>query len=85
MRIAAALRKSFPDLQCWRPGYDLLLYFLRTGKAHAPEQAEKVGQKLVQAIGCQYADSTLLPAISDSNRYVDQEAVEIGELAGTLV
>ncbi|WP_444911087.1 Wadjet anti-phage system protein JetD domain-containing protein [Microbulbifer sp. PAAF003] len=85
LRIAAALRKSFPDLQCWRPGYDLLLHFLRTGKAHAPEQAEKVGQKLVQAIGCQYADSTLLPAISDSNRYVDQEAVEIGELAGTLV
>ncbi|WP_444931555.1 hypothetical protein ACJJIF_07210 [Microbulbifer sp. SSSA002] len=84
LRIAAALRKSFPDLQCWRPGYDLLLHFLRAGKAHTPEQAEKAGQKPVQAIGCQYADTVLLPAISALNRYVDQEMVEIGKLAGAL-
>ncbi|BBM03974.1 Wadjet anti-phage system protein JetD domain-containing protein [Microbulbifer sp. GL-2] len=84
MRIAAALRKSFSELRCWRPGYDLLLNSLCTGRAHTPASAEKAGQKPIQMIGCQYADSTLIPAITERTCFVDQEAAAIDALASTL-
>ncbi|WP_444909293.1 Wadjet anti-phage system protein JetD domain-containing protein [Microbulbifer sp. TRSA005] len=84
LRIAAALKKSFPELQCWRPGYDLLLNSLHAGKAHSPDLAEKLGQKPIEMIGCQYADDYLIPAISANNCFVDQEAVKTEALLETL-
>ncbi|MCO1334961.1 DUF2220 domain-containing protein [Microbulbifer sp. OS29] len=84
MRIAAALRKSFPELQCWRPGYDLLLDILCSKRGHNPEQAGKERQKPIEKIGCEYADSTLIPAIAKKNRYVDQEAAVLGKLISAL-
>ncbi|WP_226647979.1 Wadjet anti-phage system protein JetD domain-containing protein [Microbulbifer variabilis] len=84
LRIAAALRRSFPELQCWRPGYDLLLDSLRTGKAHSPDLAEKLGQKPIEMIGCQYADQYLIPALSATTSFVDQEAANLGALLETL-
>lgn len=80
MQIAAALKRSFADLDCWQPGYSLLERRLRGGGGHLPLQAGKVGQRVIEATGCDYADRALLPALRQSGRCVDQEAVAPGEL-----
>ncbi|WP_299944857.1 Wadjet anti-phage system protein JetD domain-containing protein [uncultured Microbulbifer sp.] len=85
MRIGAALKKSFPELRCWRPGYDLLLDTLCAGRGHAPLQADKERQKPIQKIGCEYADGTLIPAMTTYQCHVDQETAEFGELPAGLL
>lgn len=75
MQISAALKRSFPQLDCWQPGYAPMLERLRDGGGHLPEQAEKRRHREVQLSGCAYADRELIPALKDTGRYVDQEAV----------
>mgnify|MGYP000657146235 CR=1 FL=1 len=75
MQIAAALRRSFADLACWRPGYQLLLEQLLAGGGHLPQQPRKTGQRPIEHTGCEYADGKLIPALWQSGRFVDQEAV----------
>jgi hypothetical protein len=73
MRILAAMRSTFPDLMAWTPGYAPMLAALLAGGGHSPEAAEKQGQRLVISTGCEYADRELLPALTQSGRYLDQE------------
>lgn len=80
MHIAAALRRSFADLECWRPGYQPLLERLRSGGGHLPQQAGKERHKAIQSTGCDYADRSLIPALMESGRSVDQEAVTAEQL-----
>ncbi|WP_346839769.1 Wadjet anti-phage system protein JetD domain-containing protein [Microbulbifer sp. SAOS-129_SWC] len=80
LQIAAALRHSFPTLQCWRPGFAPLLERLRRGGGHRPEQAGKARQKYIASTGCAFADGELLPALRESGRFVDQEALSADEL-----
>lgn len=75
MDILRNLRNVFPDAQAWRPGYELLLRMLRVGTGHAPAWADKQGQVDPEVTGCPWTDSVLLPALRDSGRFVDQEAV----------
>lgn len=79
MHIAAALRRSFAALDCWRPGYDRLLARMEAG-GHQPELAGKSRQRPLQATGCPYADTRLIPALEREGRYVDQEALSAAEL-----
>lgn len=73
MRILAAMRSTFPDLTAWAPGYEPMLAALLDGGGHSPEAAEKQGQRPVDSAGCAYADKALIPAITQTGRYVDQE------------
>jgi len=73
MRILTAMRASFPDLTAWQPGYAPMLSALKEGQGHSPESAEKRGQKALARSGCNYADEQLLPALYETERFVDQE------------
>ncbi|WP_232077600.1 MULTISPECIES: Wadjet anti-phage system protein JetD domain-containing protein [unclassified Variovorax] len=74
MRILAALRASFPETEAWRPGYLQMLQALKSGGGHAPEAADKQGQRELQRTGCLFADAELIPAMSRTGQFVDQEA-----------
>ncbi len=73
MRILAAMRSSFPEMTAWAPGYAPMLAALLAGGGHSPEAAEKQGQRAVVSSGCPYADGQLIPALSRTGRYLDQE------------
>ncbi|MGC3965170.1 MAG: DUF2220 family protein [Rhodocyclaceae bacterium] len=73
MRILAALRRVFDGLAAWEPGYQPMLVRLLSGQGHAPESGLKAGQKAITATGCAYADVRLLPAITQTGCFVDQE------------
>lgn len=75
MQIAAALKRSFANLVCWRPGYEPLLERLHAGGGHLPQQTRKMGQRAIESTGCEYADGKLIPALRQTGCCVDQEAV----------
>lgn len=73
MRILAAMRSNFPEMQAWQPGYAPMLQSLLDGHGHSPEAADKRGQRPLAAVGCPYADSTLLAALTAKGKFIDQE------------
>ncbi len=73
MAILKALRHSLPALTAWRPGYAPLLDLLQNGDGHSALQAGKTGQTDPGDTGCDYADTVLLPALRQYQRFVDQE------------
>lgn len=75
MAILKALRTSFPNMVAWEPGYAPMLKHLLAGDGHAPDAANKQYQRVVDAVGCAYADLTLLPALSMRGKFVDQESI----------
>ena len=77
MGILKALRNSLPNLQAWQPGYQPMLEILNTGGGHTPQQTRKTAQTDPGTTGCPYTDSTLLPALRQTNSALDQEAIQI--------
>lgn len=77
MGILKALRNSLPNLQAWQPGYQPMLEILNTGGGHTPQQTGKTAQTDPGTTGCPYTDSTLLPALRQTNSALDQEAIQI--------
>jgi hypothetical protein len=73
MRILAAMRNNFPEMQAWQPGYGPMLKSLLDGHGHSPEAADKRGQRPLEAVGCPYSDGQLLPALKARGKFVDQE------------
>lgn len=73
MRILAAMRNNFPAMQAWQPGYGPMLESLLNGEGHSPEAADKRGQRPLYAVGCTYADSQLVAALTEKDKFVDQE------------
>lgn len=73
MRILAAMRSIFSDIDAWMPGYSMMLQELLAGRGHSPEAADKAGQAPITASGCTYADQQLVPALNSQGRFVDQE------------
>lgn len=73
MRILAAMRNNFPEMQAWQPGYGPMLKSLLSGNGHSPEAADKRGQRPLEAVGCPYTDSYLVPALKTQGAFVDQE------------
>lgn len=74
MAILKALRNSFPNIVAWEPGYAPMLKRLLAGEGHAADAANKKNQRVVESVGCSYADMTLLPALSLKGKFVDQES-----------
>jgi hypothetical protein len=73
MGILRALRLSFPGARAWEVGFAPMLRSLLAGNGHDPDSADKQGQLSLSATGCEYADTWLLPAISEHGQFVDQE------------
>lgn len=73
MGILASLRLSIPQLESWRPAYELMLQYLLDGGGHTPGQSGKELQRDPGNTGCAYADTQLLPALREICRFVDQE------------
>lgn len=73
VRILASLRKTFDGMRAWEPGYQPMLEALKGGEGHEPKAAGKENQSPLNTTGCAFADSELLPTISQIGRFVDQE------------
>ena len=80
MGILAAMRRTFPRVRAWEPGYRVLLERLEKGWGHARDARRGEPQTDPDVTGCEYADLTLLPALRDRERFVDQEAVRVAEI-----
>ncbi len=75
MAILSALRRSFPNIQAWRPGYRHMLAFHEQGHGHKIRDSKKMQQLDPRHTGCEFADNVLLPAIRASQRFLDQEII----------
>ncbi|WNO03945.1 Wadjet anti-phage system protein JetD domain-containing protein [Rhodoferax mekongensis] len=76
IRILASLRTSFPDLKAWTAGYDELLKLQNMGDGHSPGESNKLGQRRIESTGCLYTDTILIPALTQKQSFVDQEAIQ---------
>lgn len=79
MQILASLREVFPQASAWHPGYAGLAKLLAAGAGHAPEWAAKAQQVDPGRTGCRYADDELLPLLRSLGRFIDQEAIDLGD------
>jgi hypothetical protein len=73
MAILKSLRSIFPSAQAWQAGYEPMLKRLTRGDGHTPIESGKEGQRVVEQVGCLYADSYLIPALQAHGCFVDQE------------
>ncbi|WP_429354582.1 hypothetical protein [Paraburkholderia sp. 32] len=74
MGILRSLRDVFPGAGAWLPGYHYLAQVLCLGGGHLPEMADKDGQIGGITTGCDFSDAVLMPLMSRTGRFVDQEA-----------
>lgn len=75
MRILKALKQRFAAIDAWRPGYEILLRYLRETGGHPTAHGRKGEQTDPGATGGEYADTVLLPALRGTGSFVDQEIV----------
>lgn len=73
MLILASMKKQFPFIEAWRPGYEPMLNALQKGLGHTPEESDKQKQVDPEHTGCDYSDEFLLPALREQKRFIDQE------------
>ncbi len=87
--ILGALRKIFPDMQAWTPGYDAMVSYHQSSISHSMACAGKDNQKDPGQIGSymqcdnmdyNYADEILLPLLRKTEKFLDQEVVDISDL-----
>lgn len=75
MDILKVLKQRFTTLQAWQPGYQPMLESLINNEGHGTMTADKGEQTDPGITGCDYADTSLLPAIRECRKFVDQEYV----------
>lgn len=73
MQIIKSLRHSFEGLDAWQPGYQPMLDELLAGNGHEALAAKKSNQKPIDATGAEYADTSLLSALTTIGKFLDQE------------
>lgn len=76
MHILKSLRKTFKTTQAWQPGYQILLQAL-PDLGHSPAMDKDSGKSQQSDpghTGCLYADETLLPALRQHGKFIDQES-----------
>lgn len=76
MAILKSLRRAWPQMVAWKPGYESLAELLSQGIGHTPEESEKAEQRDPGNTGCLYSDHALLPLLRAKGQFVDQEAFE---------
>ncbi|WP_206606583.1 Wadjet anti-phage system protein JetD domain-containing protein [Steroidobacter cummioxidans] len=77
MEILKNLREGCPNAVAWPVGYRVLQAALVSGQSHAPDEADKTGQRDPTISGCTYADNELLPLLRREGRFVDQEIFDV--------
>jgi hypothetical protein len=80
LSIAAALRRQFPALNWYEPGYDAMLLLLESEAAHPVTDATKGEQTVIESEVMWGTGIAYLEAIVHSGKFVDQEAVLPAEL-----
>lgn len=75
MGILKALRQRFSHTEAWQPGYDIMLEQIKAGQGHDAKLASKEEQRDPEQTGCHYADQVLLPALRQTDLFIDQEWV----------
>jgi len=73
MQIVKSLRHSFEGLDAWRPGYQPMLDELLAGNGHEAIAAKKSNQKPLDLTGAEYVDTSLLPVLATTGKFLDQE------------
>jgi hypothetical protein len=84
LSILRTLRNNFPEIQAWREGYQAIIAFHRQGLGHFAYQANKDKQRPPLPSGCGYSDTVLLPLLTQSKRFIDQEVVDKAQLIKIL-
>lgn len=82
MDILKSLRDVFPEAGAWLPGYQYLAQVLCMRDGHFPEMADKDGQIGGTITGCNFSDAVLMPLMSQTGRFVDQEAFVVSGHSG---
>lgn len=83
LRIFTTLRRLFPWLLPWRPGYEGLIRALSEGRAHAPEAAAKADQVPIEATGDEWMDREVVERLRGCGLFVDQEILALMGRLGT--
>ena len=73
MDILANLKQRFDCIVAWQPGYLPMLESLLIGEGHEAQSTGKQLQKDPFKTGCHFADTKLLPALRQHQRFIDQE------------
>jgi hypothetical protein len=84
LSILRTLRNNFPEIQAWREGYQAIIGFHQLGLGHSADQANKDNQRPPLPSGCHYGDTVLLPLLTQSKRFIDQEVVDKAQLIKIL-
>lgn len=75
IEILRSLKKVFPEITAWKPGYNKMLEALNEGIAHNAGISGKQNQLEPKLTGCTFTDDVLLPTIRDKILFVDQEII----------
>lgn len=75
LAILRELRRAFPAMKAWEPGYAPMVAALEGGDGHTAAEADKRGQEDVGEVGCEYTDGVLLPILRRTGLFFDQEGV----------
>lgn len=80
MAILAALKKVFPGVEAWQPGYKPMVDILQRGGGHSAVGGDKEKQYHPGTTQCPYADYVLIPAMEEQLAFVDQETISADKL-----
>lgn len=73
LSILRELRRTFPGMRAWTPGYERMVNALENGNGHTPSESDKRGQEDLGPVGCPYADDVLLEVLRRTAQFFDQE------------
>ncbi len=73
MQIVAGLKRIFPQLLPWRPGYQCLIEQCRQGIGHTAEHAGKINSTELKSTGIPWLDDNALNILKSGAAMVDQE------------
>ena len=79
--ILKLLKQSFTEISAWKTGYDLMLKFHENGHGHKIRDSKKMQQLDPGTCNCRYTDDQILPAIRNTQRFLDQEIVALEDLS----
>lgn len=75
LSIFRALKSVFPELEPWKPGYEMMLHAAEQGGGHTPEMANKTGQAPIETTQNPWLDMHILSFLKSKNLFVDQEVI----------
>jgi len=75
LRIFSYLKREFPHLEPWKPGYKAMLDAVKNQNYHHPDEAGKTEQRPVDSSGSDWIDQHVLPLVLE-DKFVDEEIIQ---------